>query len=204
MSTYEHQRGLFAPAETPLERLSRERRTEGVRRVRRRLALRWGTWGLLGGLVSQVGLSLSLGFLWPRKTSAFGSVIRVRDAASMQIGAVQSVRAGKFYVARVPEGFLALWWKCPHLGCTVPWKESEPLASKEGPAPIVDDGFATQGRFECPCHSSTYNRYGQIVYGPAPRPMDRFPVQVEGPDLLVNTGRPITRPVARASDATPL
>ena len=21
-------------------------------------------------------------------------------------------------------GLLALWWKCPHLGCTIPWKES--------------------------------------------------------------------------------
>ena len=35
----------------------------------------------------------------------------------------RSVREGKFYVTRVPEGFFALYWKCPHLGCTVPWAD---------------------------------------------------------------------------------
>ncbi len=74
-------------------------------------------------------------------------------------------------------GLLALWQKCPHLGCTVPWNA----------------GFSFQGRtgwFRCPCHGSTYTREGGVlVFGPAPRSMDRFRLEVqEDGSVAVDTG----------------
>ena len=48
------------------------------------------------------------------------------------------------------KGFTALSLICPHLGCTV---ESQP------------DGFA------CPCHGSRFGPEGQLVRGPAARPL---------------------------------
>ena len=73
-------------------------------------------------------------------------------------------------------GVIALYQKCPHLGCRVP-------------------SCATSQWFECPCHGSQYNQVGEKRGGPAPRGMDRFTMEVT-PDgfLLVDTGSVIPGP----------
>ncbi len=58
-------------------------------------------------------------------------------------------------------GVVALYQKCPHLGCRVP----------ECP---------TSQWFECGCHGSQYNRVGEKKAGPAPRGLDRFAMSVTG------------------------
>jgi cytochrome b6-f complex iron-sulfur subunit len=128
-------------------------------------------------------------------------VVNAGNVSELQVGQVKMVREGKFYVTRVPEGFLALYWKCPHLGCTVPWKETDPVMG--GPPGAGDTPFAQQGRFNCPCHGSLYNRYGQIVQGPAPRPMDRFPVTIDGGKIMVDTApsKTVQRSEAHADEA---
>ena len=69
---------------------------------------------------------------------------------------------GPLEEAGMAAGFVALYQKCPHLGCRVP----ECVSAQ---------------RFECPCHGSVFNRVGEWVGGPAPRGMDRFRVTlVEG------------------------
>ena len=55
---------------------------------------------------------------------------------------------------------MALWRKCPHLGCQVPQ--------------LCD---ASQW-FECLCHGSKYTVLGEKRDGPAPRGMDHFAVTV--------------------------
>ncbi|MEJ5220949.1 MAG: cytochrome P450 [Tepidiforma sp.] len=79
-------------------------------------------------------------------------------------------------------GLLALYWKCPHLGCTVPWNPAFNGAQVNFPGII--------GWFRCPCHGSTYSKAGIRVYGPAPRPMDtmRLTVNADG-SVNVNTGQ---------------
>ena len=74
---------------------------------------------------------------------------------------------------------MALYQKCPHLGCRVP-------------------SCATSQWFECPCHGSQYNRVGEKKAGPAPRGMDRFPVTVgANGDVIVSTGTIVTGPAHR-------
>jgi cytochrome b6-f complex iron-sulfur subunit len=66
-------------------------------------------------------------------------------------------------------GIVALYQKCPHLGCRVPQCVSSQW-------------------FECPCHGSQYNRVGEKRGGPAPRGMDRFIVSVSGTgDVTIDT-----------------
>jgi cytochrome b6-f complex iron-sulfur subunit len=139
--------------------------------------LRWGAWGLTLTLVGQGAIGL-LGYLWPKKTDAFGELVFAAYVDELAVGDVKQLSDGKFYLTRVPEGFVALWQKCPHLGCAIPWKPDEPS----------EDSVAATGRFHCPCHGSRYDRYGQVVKGPAPRPMDRFPIEIQGGKLLVHTG----------------
>src|SRR6476620_3278370 len=118
----------------------------------RRLVLRWVGWGAVLATLGQQTVGF-LSFFWPKKTGAFGSTLNVGGVTDVAVGDVKVIQEGKFYLSHVPEGFLALWWKCPHLGCTVPWKPEDPVM--EG-----DTGFASKGRFNCPCHGSIYNRYG--------------------------------------------
>jgi Rieske Fe-S protein len=40
-------------------------------------------------------------------------------------------------------------------------------------------------RLVCPCHGSEYDLLGRVLEGPAERPLTRFPVSVEGDDLVI-------------------
>ena len=65
-------------------------------------------------------------------------------------------------------GLVALYQKCPHLGCRVP--------------------TCTPSQwFECPCHGSQYNRVGEKKGGPAPRGMDRFGVTFANDIFVIDT-----------------
>ena len=73
-------------------------------------------------------------------------------------------------------GVIALYQKCPYLGCRVP-------------------ECVTSQWFECPCHGSQYNRVGEKRGGPAPRGMDRFAMSVSADGVLtVDTGTIIQGP----------
>lgn len=72
-------------------------------------------------------------------------------------------------LAGMQAGLVALYQKCPHLGCRVPTCTSSQW-------------------FECPCHGSQYNRVGEKKGGPAPRGMDRFGVSMANEILVIDTG----------------
>jgi cytochrome b6-f complex iron-sulfur subunit len=71
---------------------------------------------------------------------------------------------------------IALWRKCPHLGCQVPQ--------------VCE---ASQW-FECLCHGSKYTVLGEKRDGPAPRGMDRFAVTVQDGAYVVVTSEVISGP----------
>ena len=71
---------------------------------------------------------------------------------------------------------IALWRKCPHLGCQVPQ--------------LCDQSQW----FECLCHGSKYSVLGEKRDGPAPRGMDRFAVIFENGTYVVRTSEVISGP----------
>ena len=95
-------------------------------------------------------------------------------------GTVTAFGEGHFYLTRLDDGgFLALHRKCTHLGCTVPWNASEQ-------------------RFACPCHGSTFDIRGDVLSAPATRALDRFEVQIENGLVKVDTSTPIRRAAFKA------
>lgn len=140
-------------------------------------------------------------FLWPPFVTGFGATINAGNVDDLK----QQIRdnngflylpAGRMWITEYPAGALpkaeqvysqpelngmeaglvALFQKCPHLGCRVP------------------DCVSSQW-FECPCHGSQYNQVGEKRGGPAPRGMDRFAMQVnDSNDFLVDTGAIIQGP----------
>ena len=147
----------------------------------------------------------NIAFLWPRPTAGFGSKVKIGTIASVNDVIASSSPAVNFsyfseaqtylqpfpmdsatqqaaeavYSGTVLEGikmgYVALWQKCPHLGCKVPV-------------------CGTSQWVECPCHGSQYNRVGEKKVGPAPRGMDRFPVIIDGDKVVIDTGSPSQGP----------
>lgn len=137
------------------------------------LKLAWGAAGLLA-LVEAGGVALS--FFSPRTVEGqFGGVFEVGAVDDFPPGSVTPFNAGRFYLVRMEDGgFLALYRKCTHLGCAVPWNQAEQ-------------------KFICPCHASAFERDGQVLNPPAPRPLDRFSVTIVDGMVRVDTGAPIQR-----------
>jgi cytochrome b6-f complex iron-sulfur subunit len=143
----------------------------------------------------------SLAFLWPTLSGGFGSKIRAGKLEEI-LGEIEEsgepfyLASGRFYINPYPkdavpkakavqaysaviegyeQGIVALYQKCVHLGCRVPWCSASQW-------------------FECPCHGSQYNRVGEKKGGPAPRGLDRFAVDVQGGIVVVDTSKPIDGP----------
>jgi cytochrome b6-f complex iron-sulfur subunit len=151
--------------------------------------------GILTGLALAVGAfgGAALAFLWPSGASGFGGKIAVGsvDDVDKAIAAKQPYynasakvyiqpypkadlkKAAKVYpstiTAGMAQGYVAIYQKCVHLGCRVPWCQ-------------------TSQWFECPCHGSKYNRVGEKRGGPAPRGLDHFVLSVSGGSIVVDTG----------------
>jgi len=141
-----------------------------------------------------------LAFLWPMPKGGFGSKIRV-GAVSDVLAKISANKGflysaeGRMWLTAYPTsaiekakavypsavlpsmeaGVVALYQKCPHLGCRVP-------------------SCATSQWFECPCHGSQYNLAGEKKGGPAPRGMDRFATSVANDVLTVDTGTIVQGP----------
>jgi len=141
----------------------------------RRQFLGAGLAASLVALLGQAGVAL-FDFFKPRiQPGSFGSVVNAGQVDEFEPGSVSHIMGGRCYITRLEDGgFLALWQRCTHLGCTIPWQDAEE-------------------EFNCPCHSSIFNPVGEVLSGPAPRPMDLFPIEIIDNEILVNTGEPIQR-----------
>ncbi|MGH9210162.1 MAG: ubiquinol-cytochrome c reductase iron-sulfur subunit [Acidimicrobiales bacterium] len=148
---------------------------------------------LFGVALGGFGAASGVAFLWPTNTGGFGSVIRLGSLTDVEAKIQEGQGFAYFPEARawvtgypssalekaratyspgeltgMDEGVVALYQKCPHLGCRVPQ-------------------CVTSQWFECPCHGSQYNQVGEKKGGPAPRGMDRFTMTIEGGALVVDT-----------------
>ncbi len=138
------------------------------------------------------------GFAYPRiKKGQFGGKFTLARAGDSYTAeeAPELNAAGKFYIVKVDKAkgaaengivstndnevgvetsdgayLIAIYQVCTHLGCLIPFQ-------------------ASQNRFICPCHGSTFERNSHYVLGPAPRNLDQFPVTVEDGALVVDTGK---------------
>jgi cytochrome b6-f complex iron-sulfur subunit len=174
------------------QRVEQARQRE-ARKIARRSFLRVSAFAGLSLFVGSM-LASFLGFFNLRNPTGFGGVVNVARSLIPPPGADPvRVSEGKFWLVNLQGnqgdvlgiggtgGLMALYWKCPHLGCTVPWNAAFNGATVNFPGII--------GWFRCPCHGSTYSRAGIRVFGPAPRPLDTMALTVNADGTLnVNTG----------------
>lgn len=140
-------------------------------------------------LVSMGFLTISVAgvtylFVLPRfKEGEFGGVITVGTVESLPnvVDSPENFAKTKFWLSNTPQGLIALYKVCTHLGCLYNWNGQEI-------------------KFICPCHGSQFEKVGTFILGPAPRDLDRFVIRIETPEgeVLVETdpttGDPIPVP----------
>ena len=143
-----------------------------------------------GSVLAIQGLAY-LAFFWPKLTGGFGADIDAGPITDLEVQVFTSdgsvlplfIPEARAYLVPAPDtlsaqfegksveagGLMALFQRCVHLGCRVPWCSP------------------SQG-FECPCHGSKYNAVGEYFGGPAPRNLDRFVVELVGNNFIIKTG----------------
>lgn len=133
-------------------------------------------WAFLGGLAALETAGVLVAYLQPRLAEGeFGSLITVGKVDDFPLNSVTHIPNGRFYIVRTPEGgFLAVYQRCTHLGCSVPWD-------------------STTQKFICPCHNSQFDMQGSVENPPAPRALDLFPVIIEDSAVKVDTGTILQR-----------
>jgi cytochrome b6-f complex iron-sulfur subunit len=166
------------------------------------------------GILSLEFLGGTLAFLWPNLTEGLGAEITIGTAADINAEQAEWAEGLPFiyqqanlFIVNVPAAenrvnafientsaepvedpgaeVMALWRKCPHLGCQIPQ--------------LCD---ASQW-FECLCHGSKYTILGEKRDGPAPRGMDRFAVTLADGAYVVDTREVITGPPVTAQNFDP-
>lgn len=151
---------------------SKEMDTEtDQKKISRRFFLRVIGWG---SLFTTIGISIigAFRFMYPRVLFEKPSVVRIGLPDEFRVtGKPDGNGVCKVYenwkqeqsvwIVREHDRLYAVHAKCTHLGCTPTW-------------------FEEDGVFKCPCHGSQFDSKGVNFAGPAPRPLDRFRIFVDG------------------------
>jgi cytochrome b6-f complex iron-sulfur subunit len=150
-----------------------EKATEEPALSRREFFLRLGNTAVAVTVVG--GSVVSFRYLWPNVVLEPPARFRAASLTQLVPGSVTFDADRRVFIFRAKEGYLyAVSAVCTHLGCTARWKP---------------EGIAghPEGVIACPCHGSIFSKKGDVLHGPAPRPLDRFGLSLEDEEVYVNT-----------------
>ncbi|MCG3176021.1 MAG: Cytochrome b6-f complex iron-sulfur subunit [Candidatus Omnitrophica bacterium] len=131
-------------------------------KISRRSFLSWaGVAWFSFGAATTGALSIVLRYLFPNVIFEPPTSFKAGPPSEYEVGVVDERWKEKFgvWIVRSSEGIFALSTICTHLGCTPNWLSSE-------------------NRFKCPCHGSGFYKSGINFEGPAPRPLERYRIQL--------------------------
>lgn len=139
--------------------------SEKISKITRRTFLQWvGAGGLVTTLAGLFGSTIR--FLFPNVLYEPPTRFKVGFPTDFPMG-VTFLENKKIFIAHAEDGFYAVSSVCTHLGCNV----------------------RRQGNgFECPCHGSRFDGQGNVLSGPAPRPLNWYALRVAHTgELIVDT-----------------
>lgn len=143
-------------------------------KITRRSFLSWASFAWFTfGAATTGALSIVLRYLFPNVIFEPPTSFKAGLPSEYEVGVVDERWKEKFgvWIIRTSEGIFALSTICTHLGCTPNWLGSE-------------------NRFKCPCHGSGFYKSGINFEGPAPRPLERFRIQLaEDGQVLIDKSK---------------
>jgi cytochrome b6-f complex iron-sulfur subunit len=155
-----------------IEKSKPEKAGEPTRREILSAGVAWAVMGVGVGLPSLMGFAR---FMMPNVLEEPEPKVRcgpLADFMNLQPGDVDEKFkiSGKFWVIREEERLAALSIICTHLGCIPSWLPND-------------------RKFKCPCHGSGFKPNGTNFEGPAPRPLERFKIYLDGGNVVVDRSR---------------
>jgi len=138
----------------------------------------YGLWALIG---LALALPAAIYLLWPprpKKDTEWveaGSLTQLQPKTPEELvfrrnrvdgWKITSEKTTAWVVKMSDTQVIAFGPQCPHLGCAYHWDPQN-------------------DQFLCPCHASTFSIDGKVTAGPAPRPLDRYEVRLEGEKLML-------------------
>jgi cytochrome b6-f complex iron-sulfur subunit len=129
------------------------------------LAVGWGSFAAAAAILGAATQS----FMAPKISREPPSTFRAGKVADFIDPKVYEQHKDKnVWIVHLPEGkLIALSTICTHLGCIPNW-------------------LANDAKFKCPCHGSGFYMNGVNFEGPAPRPLERLKIQIEGDVVIVD------------------
>jgi len=134
----------------------------------------WGTFGLAAGGLPALAFNR---FMAPNVLEQEDPKVRCGSLSkylSMAPGDVNEdykpVKPSGFWIIREEDRISAVSIICTHLGCIPSWLPND-------------------RKFKCPCHGSGFKPNGTNFEGPAPRPLERFKIYLDGDEVIVDRSR---------------
>jgi len=136
----------------------------------------FGRIGVGAGAVAAVGSgAVTLDYLKPKVLFEPATSFIAGTPLDFSDGVVRFQKEKKAYVIGTSGGVYALSAVCTHLGCIARYKSDEKVIA-------------------CPCHGSRFDLEGNVIHGPAPRPLPWLDVTEDAQgNLVVDTGIVIPR-----------
>jgi menaquinol-cytochrome c reductase iron-sulfur subunit len=129
---------------------------------------------VIGGTVlAGIALPVVLEACAPTATPALASVTLEIDPATLRPGEPievpftlpasggRAVPGSAWLVKDAGGSIVAFDPRCTHAQCAYAWSKAD-------------------GRFDCHCHKAAFDLTGKVLFGPPPRPLDRFPATPVG------------------------
>ena len=142
------------------------------------LAFIYGLWGVIGAALA---LPASAYLLFPPRARKPAEWVPAANLDELKLKQPEEVvfrrnrvdgwkmtseKATTWVVKLSDSEVIAFAPQCTHLGCAYHWEDK-------------------RGDFVCPCHTSSFSMDGKVLDGPAPRPLDRYQVKIEGGKVLI-------------------
>lgn len=145
----------------------------------RRSFLLWGWGAFLAFLASSIAGTLR--FFLPNVLYEPSQKFRAGKVRDYPLGVtIDSMH--RVWIIRNETGLYSMWARCTHLGCTPNW-------------------FPAESRFRCPCHGSNFTINGDVIAGPAPKPLWRVEVtSTPQGDLVIDKAVMENRPGLREKE----
>ncbi len=134
---------------------------------------------IAGTIAAALGIPAIVYLFFPPKSAKASSWLDAGNIGDLKVGQpeeltfrrsqvdgwkIKSEKATTWVVRLSEKEVVAYSPWCTHLGCAYHWDQQK-------------------SQFLCPCHGSAFAIDGTVVYGPAPRPLDRYEVKQEGEEL---------------------
>lgn len=145
-----------------------------------------GIYTLMGIISVVLGAPAVAYLFFPPKVKHEAEWVHVGDLAQLPVGTpeevvfqrnrvdgwkISSEKATAWVLKDAGNQVVAFAPQCTHLGCAYHWDENN-------------------HNFLCPCHTSTFGADGKVLSGPAPRPLDRYKVKLDGGKIQIGPLEP--------------